>query len=115
MEKDGGAVRMFVEANPQYKSVNLYDGGFHRIPQEELQKYQYQNPEKRKEKNQNETISQTSKKKNGKEVRENSGKQIKNSSKLQADKTKQSLLPKREQTAGLIEKKKSATNKGLHL
>lgn len=39
MEKDGGAVRMFVEANPQYKTVNLYDGGFQRVPKEELEKY----------------------------------------------------------------------------
>lgn len=39
MEKDGGAVRMFVEANPQYKSVNLYDGGFRRVPQEALEQY----------------------------------------------------------------------------
>jgi hypothetical protein len=115
MEKEGGAVRMFVEANPQYKSVNLYDEGFHRIPKEELQKYQSQNPEKAKDQNQNETLPENSKKKNGKEVRENSGKQIKNSSKVQADKPKQGLLPKREQTAGLIEKKKSSTNKGLHL
>ena len=39
VEKDGGTVRMFVEANPQYKTVNLYDGGFHRVPKEALEQY----------------------------------------------------------------------------
>lgn len=38
-EKDGGAVRMFVEANPQYKTVNLYNSELKRVPKEELAMY----------------------------------------------------------------------------
>lgn len=45
-EKEGGAVRMFVEANPQYKTVNLYDSELKRVPKEELQKYQVEGKEK---------------------------------------------------------------------
>ena len=36
-EKEGGFVRMFIEANPQYKSVNLYDSDLKRVPKEQLQ------------------------------------------------------------------------------
>jgi len=39
IEKEGSAVRMFVEAAPQFKTVNLYDAGLHRVPKEELEKY----------------------------------------------------------------------------
>lgn len=39
MERDGGIVRMFVEANPQYKTVNLYDAELKRVPKEDLEKY----------------------------------------------------------------------------
>ncbi|NTS41931.1 hypothetical protein HRG84_13525 [Flavisolibacter sp. BT320] len=45
-EKEGGAVRMFVEANPQYKTVNLYDSELKRVTKEELQKYQVEGKEK---------------------------------------------------------------------
>lgn len=38
-EKEGGAVRMFVEANPQYKTVNLYDSELKRVPKEQLHLY----------------------------------------------------------------------------
>jgi hypothetical protein len=39
-EKEGGAVRMFVEAAPHYKTINLYDGELKRVPKENLEKYQ---------------------------------------------------------------------------
>lgn len=39
-EKDGGAVRMFVEANPQYKTVNLFDSELKRVTKEALSRYQ---------------------------------------------------------------------------
>lgn len=45
-EKEGGAVRMFVEANPQYKTINLYDNELKRVPKEELQKYQVEGKDK---------------------------------------------------------------------
>lgn len=40
IEKDGTASKMFLEANPQYKSINLYDANFRRIPKESLEQYQ---------------------------------------------------------------------------
>lgn len=45
-EKEGGAVRMFVEAAPQYKNVNLYDSELKRVQKEDLGYYQVE--EKRK-------------------------------------------------------------------
>ena len=45
-EKEGGAVRMFVEANPQFKTVNLYDSELKRVTKETLS--QYQSVEQRK-------------------------------------------------------------------
>lgn len=42
LEKDGGATRMFVEANPQYKTVTLYDAQFKRVEKEALSQYQTQ-------------------------------------------------------------------------
>jgi len=39
IEKDGSAQKMFIEANPQYKSVNLYDGQLKRVMKEGLDQY----------------------------------------------------------------------------
>lgn len=46
-EKDGTAAKMFVEANPQYKSVTLYDAHLQRISKESLSQYQTQPQEKK--------------------------------------------------------------------
>jgi hypothetical protein len=40
VEKDGKVLKMFIEANPQYKTVNIYDGQFKRIQKEELSQLQ---------------------------------------------------------------------------
>ena len=40
IEKDGQVAKMFLEANPQFKMVTLYDAHMKRIPKEELEKYQ---------------------------------------------------------------------------
>ena len=39
IEKDGNASKMFIEANPQYKTVTLYDAQMKRVQKEELSKY----------------------------------------------------------------------------
>lgn len=39
IEKNGTAEKMFVEANPQFKTVNLYDGQMKRVQKENLEQY----------------------------------------------------------------------------
>jgi len=39
IEKEGSVSKIFVEANPQYKSVNLYDGSMQRVQKESLDQY----------------------------------------------------------------------------
>ncbi|HWJ25845.1 MAG TPA: hypothetical protein VNS32_04830 [Flavisolibacter sp.] len=39
IEKEGSISKMFLEANPQYKTVNLYDGELKRVPKEALERY----------------------------------------------------------------------------
>ena len=41
IEKDGNNHKMFIEANPQYKKVNLYDSNMKLMAKELLEKYQY--------------------------------------------------------------------------
>ncbi len=64
-EKDGGAVRMFVEANPQYKSINLYDSELKRVPKESLSQYQMQSQGEGKNQQQKEKESKGHEQKNG--------------------------------------------------
>ena len=40
IEKDGFTHKMFIEANPQYKVVNLYDANMKRVQKENLSQYQ---------------------------------------------------------------------------
>jgi hypothetical protein len=40
IEKDGASQKMFIEANPQFKTVNLYDGQMKRVQRENLEPYQ---------------------------------------------------------------------------
>jgi hypothetical protein len=44
MESNGGTQKMFMEANPQYKTVNLYDGQLKRVQKESIDQYQAQKP-----------------------------------------------------------------------
>jgi len=39
VEKEGCIATMFVEANPQYKAVSLYDGELKRLPKESIDGY----------------------------------------------------------------------------
>ncbi len=39
IEKDGNVTKMFVEANPQYKTITLYDANMKRVQKEELSQY----------------------------------------------------------------------------
>lgn len=39
IEKDGNTYKMFIEANPQFKTVNLYDGHMKRVLKEGLEQY----------------------------------------------------------------------------
>lgn len=93
LERDGGAVRMFVEANPQYKTVNLYDSELKRVPKEELQKYQV---ERKKKVNGKEVgKDKDAKKEIGKSVSTDNGKQPGDTKKGKAKDTKD-LLPQKE-------------------
>jgi len=38
--KDGGEIKMFMEANPQYKTVNIYDPGMKQLTQEARKEFQ---------------------------------------------------------------------------
>ncbi len=39
IEKDGDNQKMFIDANPQYKTVNLYDAQMKQFPKERLGQY----------------------------------------------------------------------------
>lgn len=87
IEKDGTAVKMFIEANPQYKTVTLYDEHLKRVQKEDLLQYQ--------------SVQQL----NGKEVKQTAGqeqkevkedlKQGKQVGKKNKDEKEDSLLPKK--------------------
>lgn len=64
-EKEGGAVRMFVEAAPQYKSVNVYNSELKRVPKEELQLYAGKSQEKEVNQSARQETKQENKKLNG--------------------------------------------------
>ena len=40
IDKDGSSVKMFIEANPQFKTVNVYDNAMKRVQREDLVQYQ---------------------------------------------------------------------------
>ena len=40
IEKDGNSHKMFIEADPQYKKVNLYDANMKLVAKESIEKYQ---------------------------------------------------------------------------
>lgn len=91
-EKEGGAVRMFVEAAPQYKTVNMYDSELKRVPKEVLANYQMGNTQT-PSKNVNSEISQ--------EVKTGGKKKGKDENKPQVD------------TPSLLPKKREGSKKGL--
>ncbi len=40
IEKEGSVAKMFIEANPQFKTVTLYDAQMKRMQKEDLSQYQ---------------------------------------------------------------------------
>jgi hypothetical protein len=40
LDKDGSSVKVFIEANPQFKTVNVYDASMKRVQKEDLVQYQ---------------------------------------------------------------------------
>lgn len=56
---NGDDKKMFLEANPQYKAVTLYDGSMKRVQKEDLGQYQSVHPVNGKEKVQGEKQDQT--------------------------------------------------------
>jgi hypothetical protein len=72
LEKEGSVTKLFVEANPQFKSVTLYDDHLRRVPKEGLE--QYLSPAVDKDLVLN---MSTKKELNGKEVGPEKGKDVK--------------------------------------
>lgn len=87
IEKDGTAVKMFIEANPQYKTVTLYDEQMKRVQKESLGQYQSVQPMNGKEVKQS---SQEEKQETKQDV-----KLEKNTNKKKKDDIEDSLLPKK--------------------
>ena len=93
VEKDGSSHKMFIEANPQYKNINLYDANMKQLIKEELGNYQ--------------SIGQTESKGVKEEVGNDKKKElkpaVKNGKEKMENKNGKSLLPK----------KRERTKKGL--
>ncbi len=87
IEKDDSVHKMFIEANPQYKTVTLYDGQMKRVQKEALERYQAVQHLNGKEVKQNE-------KEEKHEIKEEM-KHGKKSSKNIKDDDDDSLLPKK--------------------
>lgn len=91
IEKDGSSHKMFIEADPQFKKVSLYDSNMRLVSKESIEKYQ--------------TVGQTGPGNNVKEEMENDKKkELKQDGKPQKEK-------KNEKT--LLPKKRESTKKGL--
>jgi hypothetical protein len=127
VEKDGSTRMMFIEANPQFKSVNLYDGQMNRVQKEGTEQYQSNGQLQSKEVKQDVKKNDDLKPDVAKENKENE-KQIKpdatKENKQEATKEnkqgvkkenrqKNSLLPKKQNGNGLLEKKRVSAKKGL--
>ncbi|MEJ7676101.1 MAG: hypothetical protein WKF59_26215 [Chitinophagaceae bacterium] len=70
IEKDGSSHKMFIEANPQFKTLNLYDGQMKRVQKEALNQYKSVNPGQDKElnKDQKQDVKQDVNKDNNQKV-----------------------------------------------
>jgi hypothetical protein len=99
LEKDNNTHRMFIEANPQFKTVNLYDGQMKKVNREGMEQYESINN------NQTRDVKQVA----NSEVKKNESRQdiTKNS------KQKNSLLPKKQNGNSLLPKKTTSVKKGL--
>jgi hypothetical protein len=94
IEKDGSSHKMFIEADPQYKKVNLYDSNMNLMAKESIEKYQ--------------SVGQTEA---GKAVEEEMGNDKKKELKLEVKPEKEKLEKKNSTT--LLPKKRESSKKGL--
>ena len=93
IEKDGSSHKMFIEADPQYKKVNLYDSNMKLVAKESVEKYQ--------------SVGQTG----AKAVKEEMGNDKKKELKQEVKPEKEKLEKKNDKT--LLPKKRESTKKGL--
>lgn len=93
IEKDGSSHKMFIEADPQYKKVNLYDSNMKLVAKESVEKYQ--------------SVGQTG----AKAVKEEMGNDKKKELKQEAKPEKEKLEKKNDKA--LLPKKRKSTKKGL--
>ena len=93
IEKDGSSHKMFIEADPQYKKVNLYDSNMKLVAKESIEKYQ--------------TVSTTA----TKAVKEELGDDKKKELKHEVKPEKEKLGKKNDKT--LLPKKRESNKKGL--
>lgn len=94
IEKDGSSHKMFIEADPQFKKVNLYDSNMNLVPKESIEKYQH-----------------VEKNATGKGVKEDMGSDKKKDLKQEAKPVKEKVEKKNDKT--LLPKKRESTKKGL--
>jgi hypothetical protein len=94
IEKDGSSHKMFIEADPQYKKVNLYDSNMKLVAKESVEKYQ--------------SVGQIEA---GNAVKEEMGNDKKKELKQDAKPEKEKLEKKNDKT--LLPKKRESTKKGL--
>ncbi|MEO5682525.1 MAG: hypothetical protein ABIQ88_07780 [Chitinophagaceae bacterium] len=94
IEKDGSSHKMFIEADPQFKKVNLYDSNMKLVTKESVEKYQ--------------SVGQTEA---GKAVKEEMGNDKKKELKQDVKPEKEKLEKKNDKT--LLPKKRESTKKGL--
>ncbi|MEO6549096.1 MAG: hypothetical protein ABIN94_13915 [Ferruginibacter sp.] len=94
IEKDGSSHKMFIEADPQFKKVNLYDSNMKLVAKESVEKYQ--------------SVGQTEA---GKAVKEEMGNDKKKELKQDIKPEKEKIEKKNDKT--LLPKKRESTKKGL--
>jgi hypothetical protein len=99
IDKGGSPEKMFIEANPQFKSITLYDGHMKRVPKENVEQYH----------SKTQATSQDVKQGQKEDVKKKDNKQ----NITKDTKKKDSLLPKKQNTNGLLEKKRTSNRKGL--
>lgn len=106
-EGEGSVAKLFVEANPQYKSVTLYDGALQRMPKEALE--QFKAPAAGKEITQEMHVK---KELGGKEVASKGGKEVTLPPSPEGDGT---LAKKGKDVNDLLPKKDGETKKSLKI
>jgi hypothetical protein len=98
IDKNGSPEKMFIEANPQFKSVTLYDGHMKRVPKESIEQYHSKGQ-----------VGGQEVKVEKEEVKKKDNKQ----DLTKGTKQKNSLLPKKQNGNGLLEKKRTSSKKGM--